>query len=78
MHLFRDKHDRDLQVFNVDQMLDFAEQYSKALLEEAAEKATIIEIYDGEIVDEYTSTFIDGVDYEINKESILSLIPKEK
>ena len=30
MHLFRDKFDRELQIFSIDQMIDFAEEYNKA------------------------------------------------
>jgi len=30
MHLFRDKTDRSLYLFNIDQMINFAEEYHKA------------------------------------------------
>ena len=30
MHLFRDKSDRQLQIFGIDDMIDFAEEYHKA------------------------------------------------
>lgn len=45
-------------------------------LDEAAEKAEVREIYQGEVIDTFHSQFIDGNDYEVHKESILKL--KEK
>ena len=43
MHLTRDKHDRELQVFSLDQMLDFATVFAQQEVNNALQEAAKIQ-----------------------------------
>ena len=54
MHLFRDKFDRQLQIFGVDDIIDFAEEYhKKKLLSELAKAKALTEHLSQEERNEY-------------------------
>ena len=54
MHLFRDKTDRSLSLFNIDDMINFAEEYhKKKLLSELAKAKALTEHLSQEERNEY-------------------------